>query len=118
MAVVKGNGYGHGLTVAAQVFLDAGFRELGVADLNEAMTLRQVRPARCQGAARGVLLCVRWVWRTLMRHKRMRNLLGGGPARAWQLFNCVRVLHDPRAFHGVARKAWRCPSTSCSSRTT
>ena len=46
VAVVKGNGYGHGLTVAAQVFLDSGFRELGVADLNEAITLRQVRPAR------------------------------------------------------------------------
>ncbi|KAK9845204.1 hypothetical protein WJX81_000018 [Elliptochloris bilobata] len=41
LAVVKGNGYGHGLTVAAQVFLDSGFRELGVADLNEAITLRQ-----------------------------------------------------------------------------
>ena len=43
VAVVKGNGYGHGLTVAAQVFLASGFRELGVADLNEALTLRQVR---------------------------------------------------------------------------
>ena len=51
LAVVKGNGYGHGLTVAAQVFLDSGFKELGVADLNEAITLRQV----CQG--RGPALC-------------------------------------------------------------
>ena len=51
VAVVKGNGYGHGLTVAAQVFLDSGFRELGVADLNEAITLRQVRAARCEGFA-------------------------------------------------------------------
>jgi len=51
LAVVKGNGYGHGLTVAAQVFLDSGFKELGVADLNEAITLRQV----CKG--RGPALC-------------------------------------------------------------
>ena len=42
LAVVKGNGYGHGLDTAAKAFLDAGFAELGVADLNEAVTLRQV----------------------------------------------------------------------------
>ena len=75
VAVVKGNGYGHGLTVAAQVFLDAGFRELGVADLNEALTLRQVRPARCRyrlrfrfrGAVQGFLLGVRWASPTSTR---------------------------------------------------
>lgn len=60
VAVVKGNGYGHGLTVAAQVFLDAGFQALGVADLNEALTLRQVRlcplPGRRPGPPSGQVL--------------------------------------------------------------
>ncbi len=49
LAVVKGNGYGHGLTIAAQVFADVGFKELGVADLNEAITLRQARRRRLRG---------------------------------------------------------------------
>jgi hypothetical protein len=53
LAVVKGNGYGHGLTIAAQVFADVGFKELGVADLNEAITLRQARRRRLQGGLRG-----------------------------------------------------------------
>ena len=41
--MVKGNAYGHGLLISAQAFMDAGFKELGVADLNEATALRQVR---------------------------------------------------------------------------
>jgi len=31
-----------GLDTAAKAFLDSGFMELGVADINEAITLRQV----------------------------------------------------------------------------
>ncbi len=32
-----------GLDTVAKAFLGAGFKELGVADINEAITLRQVR---------------------------------------------------------------------------
>ena len=39
-AMVKGNGYGHGLLEASQCFLDAGVDWLGVADLREVETLR------------------------------------------------------------------------------
>ncbi|EIE22618.1 hypothetical protein COCSUDRAFT_66312 [Coccomyxa subellipsoidea C-169] len=41
LAIVQGNGYGHGLDTVAKAFLGAGFKELGVADINEAITLRQ-----------------------------------------------------------------------------
>lgn len=44
LAMVQGNGYGHGLDFAAKAFLDAGFKELGVTDINEAITLRQASP--------------------------------------------------------------------------
>ncbi len=40
LAVVKANGYGHGLVHAAQAFLQAGACYLGVATLSEAMILR------------------------------------------------------------------------------
>ena len=43
LAMVQGNGYGHGLDLAAKAFMGAGFRELGVNDINEAITLRQAR---------------------------------------------------------------------------
>ena len=43
LAMVQGNGYGHGLDFAAKAFVGAGFRELGVNDINEAITLRQAR---------------------------------------------------------------------------
>ncbi len=46
LAVVKANAYGHGLDTAAKAFLDGGFAELGVADINEAITLRQVSSSR------------------------------------------------------------------------
>ena len=41
LAMVLGNGYGHGLDFAAKAFVGAGFQELGVNDINEAITLRQ-----------------------------------------------------------------------------
>ena len=41
LAMVQGNGYGHGLDFAAKAFVGAGFQELGVNDINEAITLRQ-----------------------------------------------------------------------------
>ena len=47
LAIVKGNAYGHGLDTAAKAFLDGGFQELGVADINEAITLRQVGSTAC-----------------------------------------------------------------------
>ena len=47
VAMVQGNGYGHGLDFAAKAFLDAGFKELGVTDINEAITLRQACPLSC-----------------------------------------------------------------------
>jgi alanine racemase len=34
---------GAGLDTVAKAFLGSGFKELGVADINEAITLRQVR---------------------------------------------------------------------------
>ena len=40
MAVVKADGYGHGVVTAARAALDAGFDHLGVADLDEAFELR------------------------------------------------------------------------------
>lgn len=41
IAVVKANGYGHGAAEAAQAFVDAGAEWLGVADIDEAVALRQ-----------------------------------------------------------------------------
>lgn len=41
MAVVKGDGYGHGMLPAAQAALDAGATWLGVCTLDEALTLRR-----------------------------------------------------------------------------
>lgn len=41
LAIVQGNGYGHGLDTVANAFLGSGFKELGVTDINEAITLRQ-----------------------------------------------------------------------------
>jgi alanine racemase len=41
MAVVKGDGYGHGMLPAAQAALDAGASWLGVCTLDEALTLRR-----------------------------------------------------------------------------
>lgn len=40
MAVVKANGYGHGAVAVAQAALDGGASRLGVADLDEAIALR------------------------------------------------------------------------------
>lgn len=40
MAVVKANGYGHGLTLAGRAFSDAGADALGVTTLEEALALR------------------------------------------------------------------------------
>jgi hypothetical protein len=37
----QGNGYGHGLVIAAKAFMEGGFRELGVGDLREALVLRR-----------------------------------------------------------------------------
>jgi alanine racemase len=42
MAVVKANGYGHGLAPAAQAAVQAGATWLGVARIEEALTLRRV----------------------------------------------------------------------------
>ncbi len=47
LAMVQGNGYGHGLDFSAKAFLDAGFKELGVTDINEAITLRQASLHSC-----------------------------------------------------------------------
>ena len=52
LAMVQGNGYGHGLDFAAKAFLDAGFKELGVTDINEAITLRQAS-ASIAGSMKG-----------------------------------------------------------------
>lgn len=52
LAMVQGNGYGHGLDFAAKVFLDVGFKELGVTDINEAITLRQAS-ASLAGSVKG-----------------------------------------------------------------
>src|ERR687893_117801 len=41
MAVVKGDGYGHGMVPAARAALDAGADWLGVCTLDEALTLRR-----------------------------------------------------------------------------
>ncbi|MBT2501920.1 alanine racemase [Curtobacterium sp. ISL-83] len=41
IAVVKANAYGHGAVDAARAFVDAGAEWLGVADLDEAVALRQ-----------------------------------------------------------------------------
>ena len=41
MAVVKGDGYGHGMVPAARAALDAGADRLGVCTLDEALTLRR-----------------------------------------------------------------------------
>ena len=41
MAVVKADGYGHGMLPAAHAALAGGASWLGVADLTEAVTLRQ-----------------------------------------------------------------------------
>lgn len=41
MAVVKGDGYGHGMLPAAYASLDAGADWLGVCTLDEALTLRR-----------------------------------------------------------------------------
>jgi alanine racemase len=41
LAVVKANGYGHGMVPAAQAALAGGARWLGVADIAEALTLRK-----------------------------------------------------------------------------
>ncbi|MDP5051778.1 MAG: alanine racemase, partial [Candidatus Planktophila sp.] len=41
MAVVKADAYGHGLVPVAQAALDAGASSLGVALLEEAITLRE-----------------------------------------------------------------------------
>jgi alanine racemase len=41
MAVVKADGYGHGMVPAARAALDAGARWLGVCTLDEALTLRR-----------------------------------------------------------------------------
>lgn len=41
MAVVKGDGYGHGMVPAARAALDAGASWLGVCTLDEALTLRR-----------------------------------------------------------------------------
>jgi alanine racemase len=41
IAVVKANAYGHGALDAAQAFVDAGAEWLGVADIDEAVALRQ-----------------------------------------------------------------------------
>ena len=38
---VQGNGYGLGVLIAARAFLEAGWKEIGVGDLNEAMALRR-----------------------------------------------------------------------------
>lgn len=40
IAVVKANGYGHGAAIVAQAIMDAGASGLGVADLQEAISLR------------------------------------------------------------------------------
>ena len=40
MAVVKANGYGHGLAIAARVFADAGADYLGVTTIEEGMEIR------------------------------------------------------------------------------
>lgn len=41
MAIVKANGYGHGVELIAQWAWEAGIDWLGLAQLNEALTLRQ-----------------------------------------------------------------------------
>ncbi|BDA41304.1 Alanine racemase [Coccomyxa sp. Obi] len=41
LAMVKGNGYGLGVLIAAQAFLEGGMQEIGVGDLNEALALRR-----------------------------------------------------------------------------
>lgn len=41
MAIVKADAYGHGAIVAAQTAIEAGIRRLGVADLDEALALRE-----------------------------------------------------------------------------
>ena len=41
MAVVKGDGYGHGMVPAARAALDAGADWLGVCTLDEALALRR-----------------------------------------------------------------------------
>ena len=38
---MQGNGYGLGVLISAQAFLEAGWTEIGVGDLNEAMVLRR-----------------------------------------------------------------------------
>ncbi|MDR1872762.1 MAG: alanine racemase [Deltaproteobacteria bacterium] len=44
MAVVKGDGYGHGLVESAKAFVEAGAQDLGVLDVLEGLTLRGVLP--------------------------------------------------------------------------
>ncbi|CAL8461973.1 g1504 [Coccomyxa elongata] len=41
LAMVKGNGYGLGVLIAARAFLEGGMQEIGVGDLNEALALRR-----------------------------------------------------------------------------
>jgi len=56
LAVVKANGYGHGLVLAAEAFLAGGADVLGVHDLPEAATLRQagiVAPVLVLGPSTG-----------------------------------------------------------------
>ena len=45
IAIVKANAYGHGLTLAAKAFLDAGCNFFGVATLDEAVTVRKIAPS-------------------------------------------------------------------------
>lgn len=41
MVLMQGNGYGLGAVMAAKAFLEGGFKEVGVGDLNEALALRR-----------------------------------------------------------------------------
>ena len=41
IAVIKANGYGHGREIVAKAAMDGGATQLGVADLEEALLLRE-----------------------------------------------------------------------------
>ena len=51
MAVVKGNGYGHGLVDVARAAVEAGADWLGTAQLSEAITLRKAGITVCSSPA-------------------------------------------------------------------
>ena len=94
LALVKGNAYGHGLDTAAKAFLDGGFQELGVADINEAITLRQVRTRNCRDP--GLYPC---------RH--------GAHLQLTSSVTCLKIMTDPSASRklGITQTSMMQPST-------